>query len=155
VWRDSFVFATWRNRVWCDHVCVTLLIHVCDMKEIFYFCVFQLVGNMGLTLWRIYATWQVHMCDMTYSYVTHSWHDSCVRVSYIWLEQFVGDVGLTSWHIYVTWHVHMCDMTYSYERNVWLDSCVCIVFHIFDVSSSWVMKTSSCFAVCCSMCCSV
>jgi len=45
------------------------------------------------------ATWLIHMCDMTHSYV---WHDSFICVA---------------------WLIHMCDMTHSF---VWHDPFICL-----------------------------
>ena len=50
-------------------VCLTLLIHTCDMTHRY--------------VWHdsfICATWFIHMCDMTHSYV---WHDSSICVTWL------------------------------------------------------------------------
>jgi len=85
-------------------VCLTLLIHTCDMTHRY--------------VWHdsfICATWFIHMCDMTHSYV---WHDSSICVT--WLIQTCDMIHSYVWHdsfICVTWLIDMCDMTHSYVRH--------------------------------------
>jgi len=71
------------------------------------------VAHMNRHDWLICATWPVHMCDMTDSYV---WRDVFTRA--IWL-------------------IHMCDMSLSYLRHAsctcatWLiDMCDTILLHV-------------------------
>ena len=86
VWRVSFI-------------CVTWLIHMCDMTWLIHMC-----------------TWLIHMCDMTHS---HLWHDSftCVKrlnhmcdmtLSYVWRDSSTR----------ATWCFHMCDVTHPYVYGV-------------------------------------
>jgi len=106
-------------RVW--HVCVTWLVHMCDMTHSYvwhdsFMCVTWLIHVCNMThscapydiqprVWHVCVTWLVHMCVMT---------RSCV-----------------------TWLVHMCDMTHSYER---LDSFICVAWlaHMCDMTRSYV-----------------
>jgi len=95
VWHDSFI-------------CVTWLIHACDMTPSYvwhdsFICgkwLFHMWGMNSSYVWHdgfICVTWLIHMCNMTCSYVGH--------VSFI----------------RATWLIHMCDMTHS---NVWRDSFI-------------------------------
>jgi len=104
-------------------VCVTWLIHMCDMTHSYFF-------------W----TWLIHMCGMT---DLHAWHD--LRICGTWLihngchDSFIGVIRLfhecSMTHLYVghdsficaTWRIHMCDMTHSY---VWHDSYICATWLI-------------------------
>ena len=85
VWHDSSMCVTWLIHVcdmthpcvWHDSsMCVTWLIHVCDMTHP---CVWH---DSSMC-----ATWLIHACDMTHPCVRH---DSSMRV---------------------TWLIHVCDMT--------------------------------------------
>jgi len=57
--------------------------------------------NASFICLLICATWLIHVCGMTHSYV---WHDS-LRC--------------------VTWLIHMCDMTHL---DVWHDSFICVTW---------------------------
>jgi len=59
----------------------------------------------------------VHMCDMTHSYV---WRDSFVCVTWH-IERVAIDELAT--HVR---GIHMCDMTHSF---VWRDSIVCVTWN--------------------------
>jgi len=89
----------------------------------------------------ICATWLIHMCNMTHSYVrqTHSCvrHDSFICAipmmtpmmthSYVRHDSFIC-VRHDSF-ICAIWLIHMCDMTYS---PVWHDSiCECLTWHVW------------------------
>ena len=78
--------------------------------------------------WHACATWLIHMCDMTHSYVQHdsficvSWliHMCYMTHSYVWHDSFIFVTWLMTdsyvWHdsfSCVTWLIHMCDMTRS------------------------------------------
>ena len=106
VWRDSCICVIWlmhicdmtHSHVWMSHscvwhglfICVTGLIHMCDMIHAY--------------VWHdscICVTWLIHMCDMTHSYV---WHDSIICVTWLnhmcdmthaWCALFLRCV----WHI--------------------------------------------------------
>jgi len=106
-------------------MCVTWLIHVCDMT---HSCV-----------WHdsfMCVTWPIHLCDMTHSCV---WHDSFIRVP--WLIHMCDMTYSHVWHdssICVTWLIHMCDMTHP---SVW---------HVTWLFFMWDMTHKhSYFLVCC------
>jgi len=129
VWRDSFI-------------CVTWLIHVCDMTHSY--------------VWHdsfIYVTWLIHMCDMTHSYMSH---DSFICVtwlnpmcdmlhpygdmthSYVWHASSIYNMT----HSYV-WHASSsCNMTHSY---VWHASSICVTClnsYVWHASSACDMPHS-------------
>ena len=94
-----------------------------------------------LVLIHMCATWLIHWCDMTYSYVCHdsficvTWliHTISKRLlpslpfgtdSYVWHHPFVPVTGLLQ---HLTRLVHMCDITHS---CVWHDSFICVTLLI-------------------------
>jgi len=94
-----------------QHLCVTWLIHMCDMT---YSCVWR----YAFVCW----TWLVCMCDMTHSpdpcVLVESWAPICdMTHSYVWRDSIVS----------VTWLVRTCDMTHSYMSH---DSFVCVTWLI-------------------------
>jgi len=85
--------------------------------------------NPWIPAWCLHyycASWLIHICDMTHSYV---WHDTFIRVARF---------------------VHMCALTHSY---VWHDPFICVtcLIHMWDVTQShhtslryaWVMSHTS------------
>jgi len=104
VWHDSFM-------------CVTWLIHVCDMTHAMCDMTHSCAWHDSVKC----VTWLSHVCDMTHSYV---WHDSFICVT--WLIHVCDMTHSYSWHdsfICVTWLFHVCDMTHS---CVWHDSFICV-----------------------------
>jgi len=111
VWHDSFI-------------CVTWLIHTCDLTHSIYVTwhihTYEWVGTDKFvvshtcgTLCRPYVN--IQRCDMTHSYV---WHDSFICM--IWLIHMCDTTHSYAWHdsfICVTWPIHTCEMTQSYIWN--------------------------------------
>jgi len=94
-------------------MCVTWLIHVCDM---IHSCV-----------WYdsfIYLPWLIHVCDVTYSCV---WHDSFMCVT--WLLHSDDSSMWVSWLT----AQHVCDMTHS---CAWHDSFMCVTWLLHADNSS-------------------
>ena len=95
-------------------ICVTQLIHICDMT-----CrvrdtirVYECVMTCDMSCaWRMR-----HTCDMSYA-----WHDSCTRMRHdVWHVMCVMYASYM-WHVVcVTWFVYVRDMMHS---------CVCEVFY--------------------------
>jgi len=144
VWHDTF--NVWHN----SFICVTCLIHMCEMTHLY--------------VWLdscICVTWLIYMWDMTHSYV---WHDadafSCVSWlilnqscrsnlvmthSYIWmmhirnmthmcvtskrvLAPFLFFTSSLSVWYYMTYRsISLCNMTHS---DVWHDSCIFVTWLI-------------------------
>jgi len=112
-------------------MCVTWLIHVCDVT---HSCV-----------WRdsfMCVTWLIHVCD-SFTCVTHSyvWHDSftCVTHSCVWHDSFRSRA----------WLIQVCDMTQSFvwELDVQshlMDSCTCGTWltQVCDMAHSCVWHDS-------------
>jgi len=98
-------------------ICVTWLIHMCDMTHSFV-----LHDSFIVVIWLIHMRGMAYvcMCDTTHSYV---WHDS---------------------FICVTWLIHMCDMTHSYVSH---DACMCVtrLIHMRDITHSYVRHDSFIF----------
>jgi len=95
--------------------------------------IFWNAAKCGSGVWRVWvscvlwndtllcATWRIHMCDMTQSYV---WCDSFICVT--WLTHMRDMTYSYEWHdsfVCVTCLIHMCEMTHSY---VWHDSFICV-----------------------------
>ena len=101
VWHDSFI-------------CVTWLIHMCDMTHSY--------------VWHdsfICVTWLIHMCDMTHSYV---WHDSFTCYVPAWQNSLTS----TSKDLCVLSYIRICDLlhvwiykahTNSYNVVSFMDVC--------------------------------
>ena len=104
-WHDLFICESWLFHLYG----MTRLIHIYGVTRLFW----------------MYESF-IHMCDMTYSYVSH---DSFIYT--VWHDSFI----YTVWHDYfecmrasftcVTWLIHIWVMTHSYIRydttifNVW------------------------------------
>jgi len=139
VWHNSFI-------------CVTWLIHMCDMTHLFVWhasiiCVTCLNYMCDMThsyVWHasfICVTCLIHTCDMPDSYMWHAWfiHVTCLihtcdmPDSYMW----------HAWFIHATWLIHTCDMPHSAYRcsvveicdtthsYVWHDSFICVTWLIY------------------------
>jgi len=117
VWHGSFLCLTW-------------LIHVCDMTHSY-------VWHDSFCVWHdslICLTWLIHVCDMTHSYV---WTHSCV-----WHDSFIC----------VTWLIHLCDITHPFVWHDSLtrvtDSFICdmtpststLMWHDTFTSMTWLLK---------------
>jgi len=144
VWHDSFLCVTWlvhmcdmtRSYVWHDSfLCVTYLVHMWDMT---YSYVWQ-ASSLRVTcliesyVWHdssIFATWLIHMCDGLCQMYD-------MTLSDLWHESFIC----------VTWLIHVCDMTHSY---VWhysyvqhdASSCATWLVHMWDMNHSYVWHDS-------------
>jgi len=94
MWHDSFI-------------CVTWLIHMCDMTHSY--------------VWHdsfICVTWRIHMYDMTHS---HVWNNSFICAP--WLTHMCDTTHSHWWHIPCpmscdTTHSYMCDMTLSHAWHI-------------------------------------
>jgi len=103
VWHDSFI-------------CVTWLIHACDMTHS-YVC----HDSSYVFVWH--AGGMSHINDYTYVYIKKK----CIYV-YIYIYIYIHTNMTREWvHTYeficVTWLIQMCDMTHS---CVWRDAFVCV-----------------------------
>jgi len=151
--------------VWHDSViCVTWLIHMCDMTHSY--------------VWRdsfICVTWHIHMCDTTHSCVwhdpficvtrlnhhmcgmtpsSHVWNDTSIILPFICVTWFIHECDTTHlshvWHdsfiTWVAWLIHMCDMTHSY---VWHDSFVSRVARLFyEMHLAWLIHHITTHHIC-------
>jgi len=111
VWHGSFI-------------CVTLLVHMCDMPHPSR----AIKAHLSWVLGHLFICAMTHMCDMTHSHSYMS-HDSSICVTcLIHTGQskipYRGSWGIYMchdphvWHasfIYVTRLVHMCDMSHPYR----------------------------------------
>jgi len=101
VWHEAFV-------------CVTWLIHMCDMRLVgirdIHVCV-------CVTYMCVCVTWFVHTC------VSYVWHDSCIYVT--WLTHMCDMTHPRVWHGGDRRYLCVCDMTQSY---VWHDSFMCVTW---------------------------
>ena len=102
---DSLEFAIHPFSSHVSFICVTWLIHVCDMT----------LSDVWHYLF-ICITWRIHKCDMPHSDV---WHASFRRVthSYVRHASFIGVPCL----------IHMCDMPHS---DMWQASFICVTWLI-------------------------
>ena len=101
-------------------MCVTWLIHMCEMNHSYARMRLRLRGGVAPCVWWksfMCVTWLIHMCDMTHS---HVWPDS---------------------FICVTWLIHMCDMPHP---HVWHDSFICVTRFIsmYPMTHSYVWHDS-------------
>ena len=105
---DSSICAMWLNyilrnissvQVWMNvthsYICVTWLMHACDMTHSF----------MYVTCYIKYATRLTWMGDMTHSYM-HHWLILICNMTYTCVRHYS--------FIYMTWLIHMCKITHSY-----------------------------------------
>jgi len=145
VWHDSFI-------------CVTWLIHMCDITHSYVSfnmslvwriqCVTHCPGNV----WHdsfICVTWLIHMCAMTHSYVCH---DPCIRVTWLIHVRDMTQHKPLSWMSHSTRSgmcdtlmplaVCVCDMTYSLVWHTDAAHCVCMWHDLFTCVTRW----------CCSLC---
>ena len=118
VWHDSFI-------------CVTRLIHLCDMTQ--------------PSVWHdsfICVTCLIHLCDMTRSSL---WHDSIICVTgpfrmcdmmHIWISHGTHMNELCHTHEWVV-RINLCDMTQSYLCH---DSFICVTWRssMWHHSSIWM-----------------
>ena len=98
-------------------MCVTRLIHVCDMTHLYVSCDGSYEWHVSsMYVWYdafMRVIWLIHVCDVTHAY---EWHDSFACVT--WLIHMCGMNHSYVWHdsfICVTWLIHMCDMTHPYS----------------------------------------
>ena len=110
VWHDTFMCGTY------TFICVTWLIHTCDMTRLYVW-----KGEA-----RNLSSLLVHMRGTTHSYV---WHDSFICLT--WLIHMYDMTHSYVWHvsfICMTWLIHMGDMT---RAHVWHDTCTCVTWHSY------------------------
>ena len=114
MWHDSFI-------------CVTWLIHVCDMTHSYVW------HDSSMT------TFSKISLDMTHSRV---WHDSFICVTWLIHDDLFADLLRHDSFMCVTQFVHMCNMTHLY---VWHDSSkrVTWLIHMWDMTHSYVWRDSS------------
>ena len=111
MWRDLFI-------------CVTWLVHMCDMTRSYVF-------HNEFTI-HMCALYLVHMCDMTR---LRAWHDSFISATTHFISQLliVRYCQLCTNTPCVTWLIHTCDMTRS---CMWHVSFICVtwIFHVCDTT---------------------
>ena len=95
-------------------ICVTWLIHVCDIVVQAHQSRVYAVWTLGthhssMCVASICVTWLVHTWGMTHSYVCH---DSFIRVP--WLIHTMWTLVIHGSFIHKAWLIHVCDMTHSY-----------------------------------------
>jgi len=105
----GYLFVWFVCMTWLIRMCVSGLMHVCDMT---HSCVWHDPFGLLVCVICLYDMTGSYVSDMTYSCV---WHDlfgtfACMIGLYDMTHSY-------AWHdtfICVTWHIHMCDMTHSY-----------------------------------------
>jgi len=164
IWCDmtySYVHGRIHSQVWHDSskcafpynmtrfLCVTWLIHICDMTHSPVWHDSFLKGDITHShMWHDSSkcAFQSIWCDMTYSYVhgrIHSqvWHDSSKCAFPHNMTRFLC----------VTWLIHICDMTHSpvwhdsflkgdmTHSHMWHDSFICVSQPAYfrDTTRSW------------------
>jgi len=115
-------------------MCVTWLIHVCDMTYSHVWHDAFMSHDVSCPMVAILrcVTWLIHVCDLTHSCV---WHDvfMCVtwRIYESWCELPHGGhsevCDMTHSCVWL-WLIHVCDMTHS---CVWHDSFMCVTWLIY------------------------
>jgi len=97
----------------------------------------------------ICATWRIHMCDTTPSYVQHGFmtcllHTGGTSLLYVWYDSFIRETWLYFCHSYerhesfqvtcVTWIRRTCDMTYLTLLIHQQDAFICMtwIVHLSD-----------------------
>jgi len=87
-------------------ICVTWLIHMCDMTHSYVWHVIHdnVIHDMTHSyVWHdsfICVTWLIHMCDMTHSYVWHVIHGNVIHDMthcHEWHVTHINDIRLTGW----------------------------------------------------------
>ena len=115
-------------------MCVTWLIHVCDMTYSHVWHDAFMSHDVSCPMVAILrcVTWLIHVCDLTHSCV---WHDvfMCVtwRIYESWCELPHGghsEVCDMTHSCVWRWLIHVCDMTHS---CVWHDSFMCVTWLIY------------------------
>jgi len=140
----------WSVRVTWLRICVTWLIHMCDMphshvwRDSFFFMwcnpfirVTWLVHMCDMTRLSavlrkcsarsVCVTWLVYLCDMAYS---HVWHGPFKRVKWILMGQRA--VPCVTWLISYVWHDSYTSVTWLNLMcvYVWHDSYTFVMWHI-------------------------
>jgi len=140
-------------------VCVTWLIHICDMTRIdaYAYSFFDATGKLVCHDSLICVSWLPHMCVVTHSY---AWHDSSIYVTWLvlmptpilFLMRLARWCVMTpsyvchDWFICVSWLIRMCDMahpymwrdSYWYPRYPSLDATGALVCHDSLICVSWL-----------------
>jgi len=143
MWHDSVICgnSVVINGWLMSHICVTWLLHICDMTPSFVKKASSSLNKSRHTyLWHdfyICVTWLLHTCDMTPSFVeraSSSTNDSC-HVTH--LRDMTSSLG---WHV-VTCHCHVRDMTTPLWWRV-IATHVTWLLHMCDMSSSHTWQNS-------------
>jgi len=106
--------------------------HICVMC----ICIIYVIYTYHLCMCDTWATWLIHMCDMTHCYV---WHDAWICVT--WLIDMCVMTHSCMWHdslIRVTWLVRVCDTAYVYVVRGWF---VRAMTHLYVWRGSFVCVT--------------
>ena len=108
------------------------------------------------------ATWLIHMCDTTHSYVRHDsvyrrihicdvtyafeWHDSTVRVTWFHMCVMTHSYVWNDLFIHATWFIHTSDMFDCHVCNdsfiyvTWLHH-ICAIAHLYVCHNSFILVT--------------
>jgi len=156
----------WREACHDSFICMTWLVHMCDMKHSYvrhdsficvpwlvFLCVTCLICVCYVThsyvMYQGFLTWHIHKCDMTRSCVSHdssicvTWliHMCHVTHSYIlYQRQWCRRHSL--WYRYLTWLIHMCVMTRILMCTTWL-LYMCQKVQLYVVLETMVSQTFS------------
>ena len=150
VWHDSFM-------------CVTRLIHMCDVKHDAFVWVIRLTvcdmthpcvcDTTHLYVWR--ETWLIRMGDTTHCVWWRCvWHDLSMYITRLIHNTpalgNIDDTTLCVWHVSlmcVTRLIHICDMTHSQHtcprQYWWYDStCVTCLTYVCDTTHAYMCHDS-------------
>jgi len=121
------------SHTWMSHV--THMNESCHIHERFVHASDLNLNHDSFNIWHdsfIYATWLIHVCDMTRSCM---WHDSFIYVTLLIFthSKRICACLLWSWPTqcllqYVTWLLHICDMTHS---CIWHDSFMYVIWLLY------------------------
>jgi len=137
-------------------LCVTWLIHTCDMTHSY--------------VWHdsfLRVTWLIHTCDMIHS---HVWHDAPIKIdnnTQITLREEAGcevaQYPQQTWHdahICVPWLIHMCDIHEpiffllssltegTRLKNIWISKFVWFSSTLFWVTGTPFTHVKTCLKFC-------
>ena len=132
-------------------VCVTWLMHICDITYSYVWSETLYVQGVRV---MSHAWVMTRLCEwddlfacvtwLLTHYMTNSyaWLDLFIRVT--WLIRMRDMTSSCAWHylfVCVTWLTHICDLPYSYAWTYFLNaSGVRVTSHTWAMSHAWVMS---------------
>ena len=132
----------------CDSwICVTCLIHMCDMTQTLFVISTRRSISIHSYVWHdsfVRVTWLIRMYIVTYSY---EWLDSFVRVT--WLIHMCDMTQIPLWfqHDAAFWFIRTCAMTPSYVHPhafIWVTR---LVVRMCDMTHSYVWHDLNTFVI--------